>query len=115
MSQYLFSVMHDYVNNPPVADPTKDAEMFARVGAFNESIKEKIVLMGGLYGPDRSVRAEVREGAAIITDGPHAETKEMVGGLWVIDCVDLDEAKALAKRATVACGVPVEIRPFHEI
>jgi len=115
MTQYLFSVMHDYVNNPPITDPTMDAEMYARVGAFNESIKEKIVFMGGLHAPDSSVRTEVRDGTAIVTDGPHAETKEMVGGLWVIECDDLEEATALAKRATVACGVPVEIRPFHEI
>ena len=37
MSHYLFSVMHDYVNDPPVPDPTKDPAMYARVGAFNES------------------------------------------------------------------------------
>jgi len=115
MTQYLFSVLHDYVNNPPIADPEKDADMFARVGAFNESIKEQILFMGGLYGPDEAASAEVREGVAMVTDGPHLETKEAIGGLWIIECADRDEALALAKRATVACGVPVEIRPFHEI
>ena len=115
MSQYLFSVIHDYVNNPPIADPVEDAEMFARVGAFNDSIKEKIIFLGGLYAPDSAASASIRDGNAVVTDGPFIESKEAIGGLWVIDCVDRDEAISLAKRATATCGVPVEIRPFHEI
>jgi len=113
MTQYLFSVMHDYVNNPPIADPEKDAAMYAAVGAFNESIKEKILFMGGLHSPDAAFTA--KDGGALVTDGPHAESKEMIGGLWIIEAADDDEARELAKRATAACGVPVEVRPFHSI
>ena len=113
MSHYLFSVMHDYVNNPPIADPTKDAEMYARVGAFNESIAEKIVFAGGLEAPSTSTVVQERDGQLLISDGPYAETKDMVGGFWVIEAADLDEAIGLAQRATVACGVPVEVRPFQ--
>lgn len=115
MTQYLFSVMHNYVDNPPLSDPRADAEMFARVGEFNASIKDKIVFMGGLEAPDTATTVAVRDGQAIVTDGPHVETKEMIGGLWVIEAQDLDEAIDLAKRATAACGVPVEVRPFHSI
>lgn len=113
MTQYLFSVMHDYVNNPPIADPEKDADMYARVGAFNESIKDKILFMGGLHAPDAAFTAQLSGGDTLVTDGPYLETKDMVGGLWIIEAADSDEALALAKRATVACGVPVEVRPFH--
>jgi hypothetical protein len=113
MTQYLFSVMHDYVNNPPIADPVKDAEMFKRVGDFNDSIKEKILFMGGLHSPDVAFTAQ--DGGALVTDGPYVESNEMIGGLWVIEAADDDEARELAKRATAACGVPVEVRPFQAI
>ena len=113
MSHYLFSVMHDYVNNPPIPDPTKDVEMYARVGAFNESIAEKIVFAGGLEAPSTATVVQERDGQLLISDGPYAETKDMVGGFWVIEATDLDEAIGLAQRATVACGVPVEVRPFQ--
>ena len=115
MTQYLFSVIHDYVNNPPIADPVKDADMFARVGAFNESIKDKIVFMGGLHSPDSATLVAEHDGEVLVTDGPYAQTNTMVGGLWVIEAADLSEAIDLAKRATVACGVPVEVRPFHSV
>ena len=54
-----------------------------------------------------------RDGQVLISDGPYAETKDMVGGFWVIDAADLDEALSLAGRATAACGKPVEVRPFQ--
>jgi hypothetical protein len=61
--------MHDYVNNPPIADPTKDAEMYARVGAFNESIAEKIVFAGGLEAPSTSTVVQERDGQLLIVSG----------------------------------------------
>ena len=73
----------------------------------------QVLVDAGLDLKAKSLRR--RKGKLAVTDGPFVETKEMVGGLWVIECEDLDEAKSLAKRATVACGVPVEIRPFHSI
>ena len=47
------------------------------------------------------------------TDGPYLETKEHVGGLWVLEAADLDEALAWGRKAAVACRAPVEVRPFH--
>ena len=51
----------------------------------------------------------------VITDGPFAESKEHIGGFWVIEVTDLDAALAIAAKATRACGEPVEVRPFQEI
>ena len=110
MTQYLFSVIHDYVNNPPIADPVEDAEMYARVGSFNESIKDKILFMGGLHAPDSAFSAQ----GSLVTDGPFVESNEMIGGLWIIEANE-DEVRDLAQRATAACGVPVEVRPFQSI
>jgi hypothetical protein len=49
----------------------------------------------------------------MITDGPFAETKEHIGGFWVIDVPDLDTALALAAEASEACEGTVEVRPFQ--
>jgi hypothetical protein len=48
-----------------------------------------------------------------MTDGPYAETKEQMGGFWVIDAPDLDAALDLAGRAAAACEGPVEVRPME--
>jgi hypothetical protein len=48
-----------------------------------------------------------------ITDGPYLETKEHVGGFWVLKAADLDEALAWGRKAAVACRAPVEVRPIN--
>ena len=53
------------------------------------------------------------DGKVLITDGPYLETKEHVGGFWVLEAADLDEALAWGRKAAVACRAPVEVRPFH--
>ena len=50
---------------------------------------------------------------SVITDWPYLETKEHIGGFWVLEAVDLDEALEWGRRAAVACRAPVEVRPFH--
>jgi hypothetical protein len=115
MTQYLFSVIHDYVDNPPSTDPQENAEMFAKVGAFNDSVRDRIVFMGGLHAPESAARVAIADGKPVVTDGPHIDTKEIIGGLWIMECTDREDAVALAARATAACGVPVEIRPFHDV
>ena len=50
----------------------------------------------------------------LVTDGPFTESKEHIGGFWVIEAEDLDAALAWAKKATVACGERVEVRPFQD-
>ena len=50
----------------------------------------------------------------VTTDGPYAEAKERIGGFWVIQAEDLDAALAWARKATVACVAPIEVRPFMD-
>ncbi|HEV8627664.1 MAG TPA: YciI family protein, partial [Acidimicrobiia bacterium] len=73
------------------------------------------VFAGGLHPADVAtvVRTDAK-GDVITTDGPFAETKEQLGGFWVLKAKDLDDALALAARATVACQAPVEVRPFQD-
>ena len=48
----------------------------------------------------------------LITDGPYLETKEHIGGFWILEAANLDEALAWGRKAAVACRAPVEVRPF---
>jgi hypothetical protein len=49
----------------------------------------------------------------LVTDGPCLETKEHIGGLWVLEAADMDGALARGRKSAVACPAPVEVRPFH--
>jgi len=72
------------------------------------------VFVGGLT-PARcatALRAQPA-GKVVVTDGPYIETKEHIGGFWVLEAADLDEALAWARKAAVACRAPVEVRPFN--
>ena len=50
-----------------------------------------------------------------ITDGPFLETKEHIGGFWILEAADMDEALAWGRKAVVACRAPVEVREFHSL
>jgi hypothetical protein len=93
-----------------------DAEkMFADMNAFNnEMIEAGVMLDGGGLKPSsagKRIRFEGR-GNAIVTDGPFAETKELIAGYWLIECKDMAEALSWAKRIPFDEG-EVELRPFH--
>jgi hypothetical protein len=70
--------------------------------------------VGGLHPAKsaKSLRAQPG-GKVLITHGPYLETKEHVGGFWVLEAADLDEALAWGRKAAVACRAPVEVRQFH--
>jgi hypothetical protein len=72
------------------------------------------VFVGGLSPASRarSLRAQPN-GKVLVTDGPYTETKEHIGGFWVLEASDLDEALAWGRKAAVACRAPVEVRPFN--
>lgn len=64
-----------------------------------------------LEDPSRTRVVRVREGQTVVTDGPFAETKEILGGYFLVDCKDLDQAIELAERVPVVDRGSVEIRP----
>ena len=113
MTQYLVAIHHPDGYDPAVAE---DEAMDRDIDALNvEMIAAGVrVFAGGLHPASsaRSLRAQPG-GKVLITDGPYLETKEHVGGLWVLEAADLDEALAWGRKAAVACRVPVEVRPFH--
>ena len=119
MKQYLMSVIHpaeegSYVG-AGVADADADA-IGADIDALNDEIRKAgaWVFAGGLYPPSSATTLRVKNGEVITTDGPFAEAKEQVGGFWVIQAASLDEALKWGAKATRACRVPIEVRPFQD-
>ena len=69
---------------------------------------------GGLYSSRTASVVRAEGGDVLVTDGPFVEGKEHVGGFWVIQAPDLDAALEWGRKATRACVVPIEVRPFRE-
>lgn len=113
MSQYLMSVHYVEGQEPPA--PEVMEQMFADVDTFNTKLQDAgaWVFAGGLETPDTSTVVRQTDGEIVMTDGPFPEAKEHLGGVWVIEAADLDEALDWASQATVACQAPVEVRPFQ--
>ncbi len=117
MTQYMLSVHHDGVDD--AAFQMSDEDMQAAFKAVDEVNAEMQatgawVFGGGLQMPDSATMVRAHQGDTLITDGPFAETKEFLGGFWVIEAPDLDAALAWAEKASAACRGPVEVRPFQD-
>jgi hypothetical protein len=111
MTQYLVAIHH-----PDDYDPSTEDEAMARdIDVLNDEMVAAGVriFVGGLtpVSDARSLRARP-DGKVLVTDGPYLETKEHIGGFWVLEAADLDEALAWGRKAAVACRAPVEVRPF---
>jgi hypothetical protein len=113
MTQYMLSVHHSPDAPPP--PPEEMQKAFEQVDKFNQEIVAAgtWVFGGGLEAPDIATVVSTAGGDTVITDGPFAESKEQLGGFWVIEAPDLDAALALAAKASAACMGPVEVRPFQ--
>jgi hypothetical protein len=85
--------------------------------AFTKDIIDRGLMKGGeaLQGTATATTVRVREGETLTTDGPFAETKEQLGGFYLVDCKDLDEAIELAARIPDVRRGSVEVRPIMEI
>jgi hypothetical protein len=114
MMQYLLSV--HMVEGEPIPPAEEIQKAYERVDAFNAALKAtgNWVFAGGLHPPTTATVVRIQDGEVLTTDGPFAETKEQIGGFWVITAPDLDAALALAAEGSRACGGPVEVRPFQD-
>lgn len=114
MKQYLLSV--HMVEGAPVPPEDEVQRMYQAVDAFNREVMAagQWVFAGGLLPPDTATVVRAQGGKVVMTDGPFAESKEQIGGFWVVRAPDLDAALALAARGSQACGGPVEVRPFQD-
>jgi hypothetical protein len=114
MKQYLLSVYMVEGEEAPSEEEMQRA--YADVDVFNAELQSQgaWVFAGGLHPPDTATVVKVTGGDIVTTDGPFAETKEQVGGFWVIKAEDLDGALAWAAKGAAACQGAVEVRPFQD-
>jgi hypothetical protein len=112
MKRYLLSI-YQPDGAPPA--PAALAAIMADVGALVAETKAKgaWVFNAGLTPPASATVVRVREGKALLTDGPFAETKEFLGGLLIVRAPDLDAALAWGEKLSRATTLPIEVRPFH--
>jgi hypothetical protein len=114
MTQYLLSVYMVEGQEPPSDEAMQKS--YRDVDVVNQKMQEKgaWVFAGGLHPANTSTVVRVADGDVLTSDGPFAESKEQLGGFWIIEATDLDAALAWAREATVACMAPVEVRPFQD-
>ena len=102
-----------------VPDPTPDEQgaVMAAYNAFTEHIRSKNAYLGGeaLEPTATATTVRVRDGQTLTTDGPFAETKEALGGYYLVEAKDLDEAIDFAARIPGAQNGSIEVRPIWEI
>ena len=113
MKQYLLSIYQPDGDPPP---PEVLEAIMRDVDAVDAELRAAgaWVFTGGLHPPDTATVLQAADGDVLITDGPFAEGKEHIGGFWVIKAADLDSALEWGRKATRACTVPIEVRPFQD-
>jgi hypothetical protein len=112
MPQYLVAIHH-----PDTFDLASESEATAAdISALNrEMVAANVrVFVGGL-APARQAKSirTAGGGKPLVTDGPYLETKEHIGGFWVLELAGMDEALEWGRRAATACRAPVEVRAFN--
>jgi hypothetical protein len=95
-------------------DPDKSQAYWDAWQAYGKALRESgvTVAAAGLQPPQTATTVRVREGKRQVHDGPYAETKEMLGGFFLVDVPDLDAALELAARCPAALTASVEVRPL---
>jgi hypothetical protein len=112
--QYMIMAFEDPAAFDARDDPERAGEYWAAWSGYIAALQDSGVLTsaGGLAGPQAATTVRLREGARQVQDGPFAETKEQLGGYFVVDVADLDEALHWAARCPAAGYAGVEIRPL---
>ena len=96
--------------------PEQSQQIMAAYGAFGQEAQAAGVLLGGegLQPTSTATTVRVRGGETLTTDGPFAETREQLGGYYLLDCKDLDEAIGWAAKIPGAHDGSVEVRPIMD-
>lgn len=105
---------YDGMAGKDTGKPAWTAEDFAAMGAFMEKFNNDLVESGelvetrGLAAPVHTRRLGSKDGAAVVTDGPYAETEEVLAGYWIVECESFDRATEIAGRLA-SCPAPPEV------
>jgi len=109
----IYSDESDLVANPP-HDAAEMAPIMAGYATFGEIAGPRIIAGDALHDTNTATSVRVRDGDVVITDGPFAETKEQLGGFYVLECDNLDEAIRLAAQIPHAALGTIEVRPVMD-
>jgi len=117
MTQYLLSV-HSVEGE--ARDPMSEEDMrqfMERVGVLEQEMRSAGAWLfgGALHEPDTATVVRMADGEVLTTDGPFAESKEHLGGFYIIEADNLDAALAWASKTTAAVSKPIEVRPFRHV
>jgi hypothetical protein len=116
MTEYLLAVNGNLDEDAADTRTPEDYQpMFEAVERFNQKLKDAgaWVFAGGLHPVETTTTVDNTGDTPIVTDGPFVESKEYLGGFWVIEAPDLDAALEWAKEGSKACAGRVEVRPFQ--
>jgi hypothetical protein len=114
VTQYLVAIHHPDDFDPPQDED--EAQRHRDIDALNREMKTAgiVVFVGGLHSPKRAKTIRLQtDGKTLVTDGPFIETKEHIGGFWILDVATPESALEWGRKAAVACRAPTEVRPFH--
>lgn len=105
---------YDAMAGKPTAQSAWSAEDFAAMGAFMAAFNQELAASGelletrGLSAPVHTRRVRLRNGVPVVTDGPYAETAEVLAGYWIVECESFDRATEIAARLS-SCPGPVDV------
>lgn len=115
MAQYMVAIHHPDNYNPAIDE---DAKMEKDIDDLNTEMKAAgvIVFVGGLHSAKEAKSlSKSADGKIAMTNGPYLKTTEHVGGFWVLEAQNIEEALEWGRKAVIACRAPVEVRQFHQI
>ena len=112
MAHYLLSV-HSVEGEGDLTDEERQRS-WKQIQVLNEELRSAgaWVFGGALHGPDTATVVRMADGEVLTTDGPFVESREHLGGFYIIEAEDLDAALVWASKTTAAVGKPIEVRPF---
>ena len=114
--KYLLLIYSDQ-SDPMDPEAPESQAIFQAYNDFNDEVNSRGIHLGGnaLQPISTATTVRVRDDEVLITDGPFAETKEQLGGYYLVDCADLDEALEVAGKIPGAKFGSIEVRPIWEL
>ena len=117
MTQYMFSAYSVDADAGPEMTEEEMQRGWQKINILEEEMRSSgaLVFSGRLLEPETATVVRITGGDVLTTDGPFAESKEHLGGFYIIEADDLDAALVWASKTTEAVGRPIEVRPFWEM